>query len=99
MSFDFNKIRKRLVSSRTIFNVDGIYQAGLILECLELCPFVDVVAEFLGMANKDIYGKLKYYLAEDEFQLLLETLKAQRKFEIFSFKRRWKRDLENKIKR
>lgn len=99
MSFDFDGIRKRLINSRTIFNVDGIYQAGLILKCLEICPFTDVVAEFLGMSRKTAYGKLKYYLDEDEFQLLLETLKARRKFEIFSYKRQLKHKLESKIKR
>lgn len=99
MSFDFNKVRKRLVSSRTIFNVDGIYRAGLILECMEICPFIDVIVEFLGISRATVYNRLRYYLAEDEFQLLLETLKARRKFEMFSYKKQWKYNLESKIKR
>ena len=98
MSFDFNNIRKRLVSSRTIFNVDGVYQAERILKCLEMCPFIEVVAEFLKTSRATVYGKLKYYLTEDEFQLLLETLKARRKFEMFSYKKQWKHELESKIK-
>ena len=98
MSFDFDKIKKRLVSSRTIFNVDGVYQVGLILECLEICPFIDVVAEVLKRSRSDIYGKLKYYLDEDEFELLLETLRARRKFEMFSYKKQWKYKLSSKIR-
>lgn len=97
MSFDFDKIRKRLVSNRTIFNVDGVYQVGLMLDCLEICPFVEVVAETLKMSRAAVYGKLKYYLTEDEFQLLLETLKARRKFELFSYKKQWKHELENRL--
>lgn len=99
MSFDFDGIRKRLINSRTIFNVDGIYQVGLILKCLGICPFVDVVADFLEIPRVSAYDKLRYYLTEDEFQLLLETLKARRKFEMFSYKKNWKHNLEGKIKR
>jgi len=41
---------------------------------------------------------LKYYLTEDEFDLLLETLKARRRFELFSYKKQWKHELESKIR-
>jgi hypothetical protein len=98
MSFDFDGIRKRLISSRTIFNVDGIYQTGRILECLEICPFMDIVAEVLEIPHVAIYDRLRYYLTEDEFHLLLEILKARRKFEIFSFKKRLGHSLKSKMK-
>lgn len=94
ISFDFDRVRKRLINTRTIFNVDGIYQAGLMLKCLEICPFVDVVAKFLERSRFDVYSKLRYYLTEDEFQKLLKTLKVRRKD---SSKSDCKQDLESKI--
>lgn len=78
-SFDYNKTRKRLIDSRTIHNIEGIYQARSILKCLEVCPFVDVTAEFLKKSKSATYNKLRYYLTEDEFQLLLKNLKGRRK--------------------
>ncbi len=81
-----------------MFNVDGIYQVGAMLECLEICPFIDVVAEFLTMSTVDVYGKLKYYLSEDDFRLLIQTLKARRKFELFSYKKQWKHKLASNVR-
>lgn len=93
--FDYDKIERRLINSKTIYNINGIYQTGQMLKCLEICPFVDAVAEFLGRSRCDVYGKLRYYLAEAELSTLLGSLKARRKL---SSKESCKKDLEDKIK-
>lgn len=98
MSFDFDKVRQKLIANQTVFSQEGVFQVTRMLKCLEVCPFIDVVIMFLNISTADFYNKIKYHLTEEEYDLLLETLKARRKIELSNYKIQWTYKLKGKIR-
>lgn len=79
MGFDYEKIIESLKKSMNIMNIEGRAQTIKILEYLKECPFVDIIAEYMGCSTHYIYRKLKYHLDDQYYIDLLDDLVERRR--------------------
>jgi len=91
---DYNDLINKIVGKKTFQNVDGCNAAINIIECLEICPFIDVVAAYVGVLTQAIYDSMRYYLPKEDFHRLLEDLKERRLQSIDLFKLKEQKKLE-----
>ena len=96
MGFDYDEIIKKVIEKVDILNLNGRNKVKRILECLKLCPFIEVIAEYLEMGSDvAVYNKLKYYLDEEDVSLLYKDLKIRRKQCQLDYRGWWKLQLED----
>jgi hypothetical protein len=83
MTFDYDAIINSLPNKGTSLNLGGLYIVKRILECFKICPYVDVVASFLHIGEKNAYAKLRYYLDKGTLMALYDDLE-KRKIQIMN---------------
>lgn len=94
MYYDYKAMIQKLRQNMNIFNVIGRNKAIIILKCLEVCPFIDVVADYLEMTDVALYNKLRYHIGKEQLQLVYSDL-AERKSSItLTYKQKYKEDLQ-----
>lgn len=91
---DYEELVYKIVDKKSFANVDGCNIAIDILECLEICPFMDVVAKHVGVSVQAVYDSMRYYLNAEDFKALLEDLKQKRGQKTDTFKAELLKDLK-----
>jgi hypothetical protein len=92
--FNYDKEIKKIIDKIDIFNLNGCNQVVIILEYLKICPFIDMVAEYMEVSPRLLYDKLKYHLDEDIYISLLDDLQNRK----YLIKENMKLDYKDKLK-
>jgi len=76
--FDYDKEIKKITKGINIMNLNGLNRVINILKCLKICPFINVVAEYMNTIPRVLYDVLKYHLPNDVYGELLADLQNRK---------------------